>query len=492
MKVYNTLTRQKEEFTSGDPIKMYVCGVTPYDDCHMGHALSYSTFDLVKKYLEFRGHKVKHVQNFTDVDDKIIDRARLRRVTISELSSKYIESYFSDMDRLNIRRAEIYPRATEEIPGMIEVIKALIEKGFAYEGQGSVYFRVSRLTNYGRLSGHDATQMEHTGSKEPGKESHLDFALWKASKPDEPYWESPWGNGRPGWHIECTAMSMRHLGATLDIHGGGRDLIFPHHENELAQSESYSGVVPFARYWMHNGMVQVGEEKMSKSLGNLVTVKQLLERYQPDAIRLLVASSHYRNPLTYSEDGLGAAEKGVERLRSAATRKSVAGHKALEHEPFRQRFIEAMDDDFNTPQAVAVLFDAVREINKAAEDGADVSGAQSMLRELSEVLGLTLADPKASTDVAQLVQLMERLNVTLEAAHQNDIAEDNVCYVNAYKSDKSGHDAAEAIGNLIEMRKRLRAAKQWQLADGVRRGLAEIGIVLEDTPQGTTWKAGKV
>ncbi|MBI2958403.1 MAG: cysteine--tRNA ligase, partial [Chloroflexi bacterium] len=257
MKVFSTLSRQKEEFTPGSPVKMYVCGVTPYDDCHLGHALSYSTFDTVKRYLEFRGFKVKHVQNITDVDDKIIDRARLRKVSIGELSSRYIASYFEDMDRLNIRRADIYPRATEEIPKMIEVIGGLVEKGHAYEGAGSVYFRVSRFPGYGKLSGRDPSQMEPSGTQEPGKESHLDFALWKAAKPGEPWWESPWGKGRPGWHIECTAMSIRHLGAALDIHGGGRDLIFPHHENEIAQSESYTGASPFARYWLHNGMVQV-------------------------------------------------------------------------------------------------------------------------------------------------------------------------------------------------------------------------------------------
>ncbi|MBI2857616.1 MAG: cysteine--tRNA ligase [Chloroflexi bacterium] len=488
MKIYNTLTRQKEEFTAGDPVRMYVCGVTPYDDCHLGHALSYSTFDTIKRYLEFRGYRVKHVQNFTDVDDKIIDRSRLRKIPIGELSSRYIESYFSDMDRLNIKRADHYPRATQEIPEMIKVITALVEKGYAYEGRGSVYFRVAKAADYGKLSGHDPTQMDHAGAKEPGKESHLDFALWKASKPDEPCWESPWGKGRPGWHIECTAMSMRHLGTTLDIHGGGRDLIFPHHENELAQSECYSGIVPFARFWVHNGMVQVGEEKMSKSLGNLVTVKQLLQTYHSDAIRLLIASSHYRNPLTYSEDGLTAAEKGVERLRSAAGREGKRGGNALAAANMEQRFVEAMDDDFNAPQAVAGLFDAVREINKGVEDSLDASAAQKMLRKLCGVLGLTLAHPTTAVNAESIVRVMQSLGKTIDAAGHHDIAAEANSYVESFTAGAGGQDGSEAVKRLIEMRRRLRAAKQWHLADSVRSSLADAGVILEDTPEGTVWK----
>ncbi|MEW6033467.1 MAG: cysteine--tRNA ligase [Chloroflexota bacterium] len=487
MKVYSTLSRQKEEFTAGDTVRMYVCGVTPWDECHLGHAMSYTVFDLIRRYLEFRGYKVTHVQNFTDVDDKIINRAQVLGIPTTELTSRLIERYFTDMDALNIRRAHVYPRATEEIPKMLEVIQALMEKGYAYEAHGSVYFRVSRCPSYGKLSGRDPSQMEPgaPSSAEPGKESHLDFALWKASKPGEPSWDSPWDKGRPGWHIECTAMSIRYLGETLDIHGGGRDLIFPHHENEIAQSESYTGAVPFVRYWLHNGMVQIGEEKMSKSLGNMVTVRELLQRYTPDAIRLLIVSSHYRNPLTYSEAGLEAAEKGMERLRQAAQRGSKAEGATLDAAPFRQKFIEAMDDDFNTPQAMAVMFDLVREINRAAEEGASMAAAQATLRELTGVLGLSLAEPEVTVDTERLHQLMDSVAEGLRSAGQEELSRE------LDSAAAAAHSHTEAIAKLVEARRRLRSARQWQLADSIRSRLVELGITLEDTPQGTVWRCRK-
>ncbi len=318
MKVYNTLSGQKEEFLpQGDEVKMYVCGVTPYDHCHLGHAMSYIIFDVIRRYLRFRGYKVKYVQNITDIDDKIIDRANKLGISPRELAEKYTNSYFEDMDALNIERADVYPRATGEIPKIIEVIQGLVDKGYAYPAGGSVYFRVRKVADYGKLSHRSLESMRAAegamGSEE--KEDAMDFALWKASKPGEPWWESPWGEGRPGWHIECSAMSLKYLGDTLDIHGGGQDLIFPHHENEIAQSESFTGKKPFVKYWLHNGLVQLGEDKMSKSLGNLITIKEALEKYSPDAIRIFILSSHYRSPLKYSEEGLEAAERGAERLR---------------------------------------------------------------------------------------------------------------------------------------------------------------------------------
>jgi cysteinyl-tRNA synthetase len=326
MRIYNTLSGRKEEFApGGDPIKMYVCGVTPYSECHIGHAMSYIIFDVIKRYLEFRGYRVRYVQNFTDVDDKIIARASQSGLSTQELAQKFIAQYFSDMDALNVKRADVYPRATEEIPEIIKVIAGLIEGGHAYSAGGDVYFRVSSFPQYGKLS-HRSLSVMMTGDsceEKSEKEHTIDFTLWKAAKPGEPQWESPWGPGRPGWHIECSAMSLEHLGETLDIHGGGQDLVFPHHENEIAQSEAFTGVSPFARYWMHNGLMQLGEEKMSKSLGNLITVKEALERYSADAIRLFVLSSHYRSPLTYTEDGLEAAERGVKRLRLAAHRERL-------------------------------------------------------------------------------------------------------------------------------------------------------------------------
>jgi len=454
MKVVNTLSGQKEEFLPhGDEVKMYVCGVTPYDDAHIGHAMSYIFFDVVRRYLQFRGYKVKYVQNITDIDDKIIDRANKLGISARELAEKYTNSFFADMDALNIARADIYPRATEEIPKIIEVIQGLIDKGHAYPAQGSVYFRVRSVADYGKLSHRNLESMMAGARVEAGeeKEHPMDFALWKASKPGEPSWESPWGQGRPGWHIECSAMSLKYLGDTLDIHGGGQDLIFPHHENEIAQSESFTGKKPFVKYWLHNGLLQFGEEKMSKSIGNLITIKEALEEYSADAIRIFVLSSYYRSPLTYSEEALEAAERGAERLWQANEREGkehvISTSFEIHIEEQRQRFIEAMDDDFNTAQAVAVLFDVARDVNRFADEGLNVISAQQLLSKLAGVLGLTLKPPqKPSLDAEPFIQL------------------------------------------LISTRDRLREAKQFQLADEIRAKLTELGIVLEDTPKGTVWR----
>ncbi|HUV76209.1 MAG TPA: cysteine--tRNA ligase, partial [Dehalococcoidales bacterium] len=399
MKVYNTLSGRKEEFLpQGDEVKMYVCGVTPYADCHIGHAMSYIIFDVIRRYLVFSKYNVKYVQNITDIDDRIIDRANQLGITTDELARKFTARYFEDMDALNIGRADIYPKATEEIPKIIEVIQGLVDKGYAYPAGGSVYFRVRNVPDYGKLSHRSLESMMNAEGALGGddKESPMDFVLWKAAKPGEPSWESPWGPGRPGWHIECSVMSLKYLGNTLDIHGGGQDLVFPHHENEIAQSESFTGVKPFARYWLHNGLVQLGAEKMSKSLGNLITIKEALGKYSPDAIRIFVLSSHYRSPLTYSEEALEAAERGADRLRQAA---HFQGGKIQLKVGFtiqdsRQRFVDAMDDDFNTAKALAALFDLAREINRLNEESFDVTEGQQLLLELANILGLTLKLPK--------------------------------------------------------------------------------------------------
>ncbi len=452
MKVYNTLSGQKEEFLpQGSEVKMYVCGVTPYSDSHIGHAMSYVIFDVIRRYLQFRGYKVKYVQNVTDIDDKIIERAGRLGVSTNELAVKYTSSHFEDMDALNIGRADIYPKATEEIPKIIEIIEGLVDKGYAYPAGGSVYFRVRNVPDYGKLSHRNLESMMATESAvgSEDKESPLDFVLWKAAKPGEPSWASPWGQGRPGWHIECSAMSLKYLGNTLDIHGGGQDLVFPHHENEIAQSESFTGIKPFVKHWLHNGLVRIGEEKMSKSLGNLVTIKEALGRYSADAIRIFILSSHYRGPLTYSEEALEAAERGAERLRQAVRgrlgEKKPTGE--MMTETYQKQFIEAMDDDFNTAQAVAVIFDLAHDINRLSEAGYGVALAQQVLVDMAGVLGLTLKPP-----------------------------------------EKPALDAAPFIELLISMRDELRKAKQWQLADMVREKLAELGIALEDTPKGTVWK----
>jgi cysteinyl-tRNA synthetase len=494
MKVFNTLSGQKEEFhPKGKTVKIYVCGVTVYDDCHIGHAMSYVLFDVIRRYLEFKGYKVKHVQNFTDIDDKIIDRANQLGVSSSELAEKYIGEYFQDMDALNVERAHVYPKATEEIPKIIEVIQGLINKGYAYESDDSVYFRVKNFSSYGKLSHKDLDDMISRGSCEVGKKEYpLDFALWKAAKPGEPFWPSPWGQGRPGWHIECSAMALKYLGKTLDIHGGGQDLIFPHHENEITQSESFTGVAPFVRYWLHNGLLQLGEDKMSKSLGNLITVKQALERYSPDAIRLFILGSHYRSPLTYGEETLKAAEVGMERLRQATRDGGGSGGKAvLDAEPFKRRFIDSMDDDFNTAQAVAVLFDLAREINRAREESYDVADARNTLAGLAKVLGFTLEEPtRPPLEVQAFVELVSKLSFEFKNARRG--GDDPITKVESllYGAARGNQpaDAEALIHLLIDVREKLRQAKQWQLADVIRQRLIELGIALEDTSKGTVWK----
>ena len=450
MKIYNTFSGIKEEFRPKDDIvTMYVCGVTVYDRCHIGHAMSYITFDVVRRYLEFKGYNVKHVQNFTDIDDKIIDRAQTLGVSPHELAEKYIVEYFEDIDALNVKRAHIYPKAKEEMSKIIEVIQGLISKGCAYQSDGSVYFQVRAFPNYGNLSHQKINEMKSGRTlEEVEKKDALDFALWKAAKPGEPSWSSPWGDGRPGWHIECSAMSLKYLGDSIDIHGGGQDLIFPHHENEITQSEAFTGVVPFVRYWMHNGLLQLSGDKMSKSLGNLVTIKHALEQYSADAIRLFILSSHYRSPLTYNDETLQSAESGMERLRQAVKETGVLGQdNVLDSEPYKSKFIESMDDDFNTAQAVALLFDLTRAINRSGENSEDVSEAQHTLVELADVLGFTLKGPNKPT-------------LTIEPF----------------------------MDLLISLRNDLRQAKQWQLADMIRYRLASLGIVLEDTSKGTVWK----
>ncbi len=450
LRLRNTMSGQVEEFQpSGDVVKIYVCGVTPYDVSHVGHAMSYVVFDVLRRYLEYRGYQVRHVQNFTDIDDRIIARAERRGIPIDELTGDLIERYHEEMRALNVLPAHVYPRATAEIPKMIEMIQGLIEKGYAYVSDGDVYYRVQRKADYGKLS-HRTLDSMIAGARveiDELKEHPMDFALWKAAKPGEPSWESPWGPGRPGWHIECSAMSLRYLGEQIDIHGGGEDLIFPHHENEIAQTEAYTDNPPFVRYWMHNAWVKAGEEKMSKSLGNFVPITDALERWSADAVRVWILTSHYRTPVTYTEEALLAAKRASERLRLAARAGdgSAAGE-PVDAEPFRRQFIEAMDEDLNAPRALAVLFDLAHEINRGRDEGRAVATAQAALLELADVLGLTLTEPEADLGGAPFIEL------------------------------------------LIAIRSELRQAKQFELADRVRTGLAELGIALEDTSQGTEWR----
>ena len=454
MKLSDTLTGEKTEFTpQDDVVRIYVCGVTPYSDSHLGHAMSYIIFDVLRRYLEYRGYTVRHVQNFTDIDDRIIARAHEQGTAPIALAERFIQRYVEDMAALGVRPPHVYPRATEEVSEMLTIISALIEKGFAYPTPGGdVYYRVRRLPRYGELSHRDVDDLLSGARVEPGaeKEDPLDFALWKAAKPGEPSWDSLWGRGRPGWHIECTAMSLKYLGDPIDIHGGGHDLIFPHHENEIAQSEAFTGRHPFVRYWLHNGWLQMGGEKMSKSLGNIVSIRAGVARYGSDGLRAFVLGSHYRNPLTFSEAILEGASRGIERLAVAANVSGPAeAADNVDAPAFRARFLEAMDDDLNTPQALAALHDLSREINRGQTEGRGIGEAQSTLRELADVLGLRLA-PVGAADG------------TIEAA--------------------------PFIELLLHLRTELRAAKLFQQADHLRDRLAELGITVEDRADGATWK----
>ena len=489
MKLYDTLTRQKREFEpAGDRVKMYVCGITPYAPTHIGHAMCYVVFDVLHRYLEFLGYQVDYVQNITDVDDKTIQRARERGIPVAELVPEYIDDYLRVMDGLNVLRADRYPRATEEIPRMVEIVQALVEKGYAYPSGGDVYFRVRRFQGYGRLSGRSLEDMMAGARVEAGegKEYPMDFTLWKAAKPGEPAWDSPWGLGRPGWHIECTAMAAKYLGESLDIHGGGQDLVFPHHENEVAQSEAYTGKRPFARFWVHNGMLQLGEEKMSKSLGNLVTAAEALERHSPDGWRLFFLGSHYRSPLVYTEELVAAAERGAERLRNALEEGPDGLGSEVDPEPFRRRFLEAMDDDLNTSRALAALFDLAREANRGRDQGLPVRKAQDTIRELGGLLGLTFREqPSHRVHFDAFAGLVAETSGGLRRAGESELADHMEAGLENIGEDG---EADALVGLLAEIRDELRSRKQYELADQVRSRLAEFGVLLEDTPQGSRWR----
>ena len=449
MRLYDTLSGQLHDFDSPNgQVRMYVCGITPYSSSHIGHAMSAVSFDVVRRYLEFRGYDVRHVQNFTDIDDKMIAAANERGIEVSDLAYSNIQEYIDAMGALNVAPAHEYPRATQEIDKIVEIIQTLIDKGYAYTIDGDVYFRVRRDDDYGKLS-HRSIDDLLSGARveiDERKEDVLDFALWKSQKPDEPAWDSPWGPGRPGWHIECTAMSIKYLGESIDIHGGGEDLVFPHHENEIAQSESFTDVEPFSRFWLHNGMLRLGVEKMSKSLGNIISLPEALDRFDPQALRLFFLSSHYRSPLFYSEEVVRGQERALQRLRGALRVDSGDGPE-VESDSFRARFVEAMDDDLNTPRALATLFDLAREINRGRERGANVSPAQDTLLDLAAILGLDLS---VSTDDAEA-------------------------------------SAGPFIQLLVDLRSDLRADRQFDQADRIRDELASLGVTLEDTPAGTEW-----
>ena len=459
MRIYNTLTNQKEEFVPIEPGKVgiYVCGPTVYNFFHIGNARPFVVFDTLRRYFKYRGYEVKFVQNFTDVDDKIIKRAKEEGITAPEVSEKYIKEYYDDAAALNVIKADVHPKVSEHIPDIIDFVQTLIDKGYAYEADGDVYYSTRKFPEYGKLSGQRIDDLESGARIAIGevKKDPLDFALWMARKePDEIAWESPWGMGRPGWHIECSTMSRKHLGKTIDIHGGGQDLQFPHHENEIAQSEACNGV-PFARYWMHNGYITVDGEKMSKSLGNFFTVRDIRKEYSGDFIRFFLLSGQYRNPINFSDTEMKSVKTGYDRIVTAAetleflTKNGKDGMQAGEEQKlealgqYKEKFIEAMDDDLNTASAIAAIFEMVSEINLDVKDGASkefAQGALARLHELTDVLGI------------------------LQQKDDGAIGED--------------------IQALIDERQAARKAKNWARADEIRNQLAAMGYTLKDTPQG--------
>ncbi|PIE83708.1 MAG: cysteine--tRNA ligase [Candidatus Contendobacter odensis] len=461
LQIYNSLNRQKEVFIPIEPgkVRIYVCGMTVYDYCHVGHARAMVVFDVVFRWLRATGYEVNYVRNITDIDDKIIRRAQENGESFQALTMRFIDAMHEDLETLGILPPTQEPRATEAIDDILAIIQTLIHKGFAYVGKnGDVYYDVSHFPQYGRLANKKLDDLR-AGARievEDAKDDPLDFVLWKAAKPDEPSWPSPWGDGRPGWHIECSAMSTRCLGHHFDIHGGGMDLKFPHHENEIAQSEASNDHRP-ANFWMHNGFVQIRDEKMSKSLGNFFTVREVLRHYQPEVVRMFILSSHYRGPLNYSDDNLENAKASLTRLYTALRGLPVVA--APMTETWQNRFGQAMDDDFNTPEALAVLFELAREINRLRlEDQDKAARLGANLRQLGELLGLLQTGPD---DFLQLENPDDPLNQYMSNAEVDDF---------------------------IVQRNAARKAKNWAEADRLRTVLQNAGIVLEDTPQGTIWR----
>ena len=475
IRIYNTLEKKKQPFEPLEPgrVSMYVCGPTVYDACHIGHARSVVVFDVIVRYLKSCGYDVTYVRNFTDVDDKIINRANELGVDSREIAEKYIQEFYADMDALNVQRATLEPRATGHIRDIIRIIRMLVERGFAYPVDNDVYFEVQRFREYGKLSGRRLEEME-AGARvdvDARKRSPFDFALWKGAKPGEPSWESPWGAGRPGWHIECSAMSSALLGETIDIHGGGKDLIFPHHENEIAQSEA-AFAKPFVKYWVHNGFINIDQEKMSKSLGNFMMIKDILKTCHPEALRLFLLSNHYRSPIDYNDRNIAEAGKNLDKFYSTLQRINTACGKdeGPSAEDYWGPFCAAMDDDFNTALGLGTLFDAVRSVNRrldetsgqlSAETRQQVLSIRSQILKIGAVLGILSEDPDAYFDHKKTFAIKEQ-----------DLDPD-------------------LIENLIAERSKARASRDWNRADEIRKQLEEMNVVLEDGADGTVWKIDK-
>jgi cysteinyl-tRNA synthetase len=455
LKLHNDLSGKKEVFTplQAGKVNLYVCGMTVYDLCHLGHARVMVAFDVVYRYLQTLGYEVTYIRNITDIDDKIIRRANEQGEPFEQLTERFIQAMHEDADALGVLRPTVEPKATDHIAQIIAMVERLIERGHAYVvDNGDVYYQVASFPDYGKLSGKSIDDLKAGARVEPGelKRDPLDFALWKSAKPDEPYWPSPWGNGRPGWHIECSAMSTQALGDSFDIHGGGADLLFPHHENEIAQSEGATGH-PFVKYWMHNGFVRINDEKMSKSLGNFFTVREVLARYRAEEVRYFILTSHYRSPLNYSDEQLDNARGALTRFYTAM--RGLPSAQPVDDTPFKQKFDAAMSDDFNTPEALAAMFALAREINRLRqEDIGRAAALAAALKQMGAILGILQDDP--------------------ESYLRGDMADD------------------EAIDALIAQRTAAKANKNWAEADRLRDQLQGMNILLEDSPAGTTWRRG--
>ena len=474
LRVFNTLHRKKEVFKPLDPgkVRMYVCGPTVYDSCHIGHARSVVVFDVIARYFKAMGYKVIYVRNFTDVDDKIIDKANQLGIDSEAVAERFIEEFYDDMDALNVERATIEPKATDHITQIIQFIEKLIEGGFAYRVEGDVYFSVEKFKEYGKLSGRKLDEME-AGARidiNERKNNPFDFVLWKSAKLGEPQWESPWGMGRPGWHIECSVMSSEYLGETFDIHGGGKDLCFPHHENEIAQSESISGE-PFVKYWIHNGFVNINQEKMSKSLGNFLMIKDILKTYHPEVVRLFLLSNHYRSPIDFTEKAMDEARRGLDKMYGLLLRVDKAmgleSNQDIEPGDCWQQFCEAMDDDFNSARGIGTIFDTVRTVNRLLDqhenNGSEqikqtIQYALADIRRTGTILGILLEKPTVYFDKKQ-TQVFEQKSVD-----------------------------PTMIAKMVEERSAARKAKNWKKADQIRNQLVDMDVILEDRAEGTVWK----
>lgn len=491
LKIYNDLTRRLEEFTTREPNKvyMYVCGLTPYDFAHAGHGRSAVVYDVMHRYLRYLGYEVIHISNFTDIDDKIIERAFELKIDYKELAEHFASIYLEDLKKLNVLPLFAYPRATEHINDIIEMVRVLVEKGYAYEISDGVYFDVSKFKDYGKLSHRNLEELQAGARIEvnPEKRNPLDFALWKKAKPNEPAWDSPWGKGRPGWHIECSAMTLKYLGNSFDIHGGGDDLIFPHHENEIAQSEAFTGVEPFVRFWVHNGMLTVDKEKMSKSLKNFFNLNTLLKDFDGEVLRLFFISVSYRKPLNFDLAGLEVARKNYEYLHNSYLtlkeylNKQIEGSLSIDGQikKWKEAFLNAMDDDFNTPVAISVLFEIFKffNANKDSISTAELRKLDALLKDFFYILGFDRIGEErkvASTFKEKLEGILSELKEIEE--------------IRKLIPDRDFSDVEEILNMLIEIRKNFRERKEFKLADAIRDSLKKIGIVLEDTKEGTKYK----